>query len=254
MVWFGKGKDPITYPISGFTYLLTHPRLWGIVIKMILIGLIVSLFALILLFTKALKPQAQAMGDHWWSWVLAIVFVLFESVFVVAFTLRCVQSKSSKRIFVETMRDEGAWRENQMEEPSMAKDVNCFKISVLVRIITFPINIIPLIGQVLYAYVNAPYAGWDCMDMYLDAIHIEHADQKVLVMGSSDAHIFSPAIYQMSNPYVRFGFAAVLLETIPVLGPSIFSLSNACASALWAADLERQGGPKATYLLAQQNT
>jgi hypothetical protein len=241
---FGNEKDPIRYPLSGFTYLLTHPKMWGLVIKMVFLGLLVSITALVLLFTMALKPQAEGMGNHWWSWVLACIFVVFESVFVAALVLHVVQSKSQKKIFVETMRQEGVWREGEMEEPSMLKDVNCFKLSVLVRVLTFPLNIIPLAGQVVYAYVNAPYAGWDCMDMYLDAIHMEYDDQKMLVFGSTNAHIFSPKIYKMTNPYTRFGFAAVLLETIPILGPSIFGVTNACAAALWAADMEKKGGPQ----------
>lgn len=35
--------------------------------------------------------------------------------------------------------------------------------------------------------------------------------------------------------------AAVILELIPLIGPTFFSLGNACGAALWACDMCKEG-------------
>jgi hypothetical protein len=43
---------------------------------------------------------------------------------------------------------------------------------------------------------------------------------------------------------LHYGFVATLLESIPIAGPTIFNLSNACGAALWACQMEAEtGGP-----------
>ena len=55
--------------------------------------------------------------------------------------------------------------------------------------------------------------------------------------------LFRSSTYSRENEYCRFGFACSLLETLPVVGLSVFPLTNAVASTLWASDIEKRGGP-----------
>jgi hypothetical protein len=231
--------DAMHYPIAGLVYLFTSPSMWGTVICAVLLGFVVALTTIIVLFSIALKPQAHAFGNHWWSYILAIFAVLFESLLATALILKVVHSKCQKRIFVETMQCEGKWRYDTMVEPSIGGDINCCKMGFLIKIVTFPLNLIPIAGTMIYAFVNAPFEAWNLMDMYFDALQMSRDAQLIEISGNSHS---CDGMYA-SSPYVHFGFVATLLETIPIIGPAIFSLSNACGAALWACDMEADGGP-----------
>jgi uncharacterized protein involved in cysteine biosynthesis len=233
-------SDAIHYPLAGFVYLLTSPSMWGTVLCVALLGITVALMAIILLFTIALQPQAALFGGgRWWSYMLAVVAVLFEALLLTVVMLKVVHSKCQKRIFLETMQQEERWLPD-MEEPAMVRDCNCCKLGLFVKIISFPLNLIPVAGTIIYAFINAPFEAWDLMDMYFDAIGMDNHAQMVEVSGGHNQSW--DGMYASSN-YVRFGFVAMLLETIPILGPAIFSLSNACGAALWACEMQAEGGP-----------
>jgi len=213
--------------------------MWGTVFCVVLLGFSVALLCVILLFAFALFPQAKAFGGQkWWSYVLAVMAVLFEAMLLALLLLKVVHSKCQKKIFVTTMELEGAWKPG-MIEPSLAKDINCCRLGFFVKIITFPLNLIPVVGTFIFAFVNAPFEAWDLMDMYFDAIQMDDEAQVVEVTGGERAYCSMYA----SSEYVKFGFIAMLLESIPVVGPAFFSLSNACGAALWAVDMEARGGP-----------
>lgn len=55
--------------------------------------------------------------------------------------------------------------------------------------------------------------------------------------------LFRPSTYDVNNDYARFGFICSYLESVPILGWTIFPLTNAVGSALFACDIERCGGP-----------
>jgi len=204
-------------------------------------GLTVSVSSIILVFALALQPQANAFGgNRWWSYVLAVFTCLLEASCLTLLALLVVQSKCRKKIFVKTMILEGKWKKEEMIEPSVTKDINCCRIGFLIKLITLPLNVVPVIGTIIYAFINAPFDAWDVMDMYFDAISMDNKAQKNELAG--DNPHFWKGIYS-NKPYNGFGFAACLLETIPIFGPTIFSLGNACGAALWACEMEKRGGP-----------
>lgn len=237
-----KGKDPGRYPISGIKYVITHPSLWKSAFCVALFGIMVSVLSLILLFAVALKPQAEAFGgSQWWSWLLAVVAVLFEALLITGLMTVFVYSKAKKVIFVKTMQQEGKWRP-EMKEPSVVNDINCCTVSSILGLVTFPLNLIPVVGTLMYAYINGPYAGWEYMGMYFGAINMEGKEQRVDMMGENNP-ICATSTYTSENAYMKFGFIAIILESIPIAGPAVFSLTNACAAGLWACDIESIGGP-----------
>ena len=111
---------------------------------MAVVGIITAVVCLILLLVFALKPQAMAFGGgEWWSWLLAVLAVLLEAAVLAALPVSVSQSKAQTEIFTETMRLEGCWDESRMKKQSLIKDFNVMKKNYIVRIITFPLNLIP---------------------------------------------------------------------------------------------------------------
>jgi hypothetical protein len=228
------------YPIAGLFYLLSSPSLWGTVFCVMLLGFALSLTSTLLLFVLTLRLQANIFGGgQWWSYVLAVIAILFESLFFTFFILKVVPMKCQIKIFMETMKAKGQWTK-EMKGPSVLRDFDTCKLGFLVRIISFPLNLIPVAGTVLFAYINAPFTALDLMDMYFEAINMDYEAQMIEVTRCPKRSC--GAMYTFS-PYLRFGFMAILLETIPVFGPAVFSLSNACGAALWACDMQAKGGP-----------
>lgn len=233
------------YPLRGLLYMLTSPSLWGTVFLIVSFGILVSITSLILVFTFAFQPQMKliADGEAWYSSAVAIFLCLLEASLITLVMLFLVLSSSRKKVFVKTMQLEGKWKTEEMVEPTVAKDINCCRIGFIVSTITLPLHvIIPVIGTFIYAYINAPFAAWDCMDMYFDAIHMDESLQR------EELNLWNREMY--STKYVGFGFVAILLESIPILGPSLCSLGNACGAALWACDMEARGRPMALQELA----
>ena len=160
--------------------------------------------------------------------------------------LRAAQSRAQTGLFVAVMKMEGAWRSG-MAEQSVLRDLVPAKraFSFLVRLLTVPLQIVPFAGGPAYSVVNGTFVGWDYMDRYFDCLRMTSRQQRVEVFGedrSDCSALFRSSTYSRENEYCRFGFACSLLETLPVVGLSVFPLTNAVASALWASDIEKRGG------------
>ena len=209
-------------------------------------GITVSVLVLVVLLALALKPQAEAISANleWWAWLIAVFLVLFEAGIVSILLTAVSQSKAQSSVFAATMKMEGVWRENMIEQ-SIAKDLNPFKKAFIVRVLTLPLQIIPFIGGALYSAINATFIGWDHMDRYFDAIQLSPKLQRVEIFGDelSDCRaLCNPATYDIDNDIARFGFFCGIIESAPVVGWALGPITNAIAAALYAVDIESSGG------------
>mmetsp|Transcript_5366 Transcript_5366/g.15662 ORF Transcript_5366/g.15662 Transcript_5366/m.15662 type:complete len:291 (-) Transcript_5366:352-1224(-) len=244
---FRYGHDPSHYPVKAMKFISTHPSLWKRVFCVVAVGITVAFICLVLLLVFALKPQAAAFGgEQWWSWLLAVLAVILETAVLSALLMAVVQSKAQTEVFTETMKLEKCWDAERMTKQRLAKDFQIFKKNFFVRVITFPLNIVPVLGSALYAAINATFVGWDYMDRYFDAVKLPSKLQRVEVFGEDRSDISAlchRSTYDEDNEYARFGFMVALFEATPVIGSVLFPLTNACAAALFACDIERAGGP-----------
>lgn len=242
---FRYGHDPSHYPIKAVAFVASNPSLWRRVACVAFFGFTVAVLAFVFLVVFALNPQAQAFGGgQWWSWLLAVLVVLFEAAIVTMLVVAVAQSKCQTEVFRKTMMIKGYWREGEMRKQSICADLNLFKKAFFARIITFPLNIIPFFGAALFSAINATFTGYDYMDRYFDAIKMPSKMQRIEVFGEdrSDCRsLFSCSTYDSNNDYARFGFVVSMLEMIPLVGPVFFPLTNACAAALFACDIEAAG-------------
>jgi len=241
------GHDPLHYPIKALTYAISHPSMWRIVLCVACVGFILSVLILVTLLAVALKPQAELISPdlEWWAWLIAVLVVLLESAVCAGLLLAVSQSRAQTKLFVATMRQEGMWRADMVAQ-STVKDLNLVKKAFVVRIVTLPIQIVPIVGGIIYSAINATFTGWDYMDRYFDAIGLHSALQRKEVFGremSDCAALCNPSTYDADSDYARFGFMCGFLESIPLVGAVLFPLTNAIAAALFACDIERGGGP-----------
>jgi len=240
------GKDPIFYPLRALSYALSHRELFWTVLKVACVGITVSIIILVILLLTALQPQAQAISSNleWWAWLIAVFLVLFEAGIISVVLMSVSQSKAQTKVFTATMKIEGVWREDMIEQ-SMAKDLNPMKKAFIVRILTLPLQIIPFIGGALYSAINATFIGWDHMDRYFDAIQLSPKLQRVEIFGHelSDCRaLCNPATYDLDNDIARFGFFCGIVESAPIIGFVLGPVTNAIAAALFACDIEHSGG------------
>lgn len=202
------GHDPIHYPIKAIKYTLSHPKtLLKIVFRIACIGCTLSIIILVVLMALTLKPQAELISSNleWWAWLIAVFIVLLESAILAGLLLVISQSKAQTKLFVATMRLEGQWRENEMIKQSIIKDMNLVKKAFLVRMMTLPIQIIPLVGGAIYSAINATFTGWDYMDRYFDAIKLPSRLQRVEVFGEekSDCRALCCECYMFMFVYMH---------------------------------------------------
>jgi hypothetical protein len=203
---------------------------------------------LVVLLALALKPQAELISSNleWWAWLIAVFLVLFETVICAGLIMVVTQSKAQTNLFTATMKLEGQWREDEMVRQSTIKDMNLIKKAFAVRLITMPIQIIPIVGGAIYSAINATFTGWDYMDRYFDAIKLPSKLQREEVFGADKSDcsaLLHSSTYDSNNEYARFGFTCGFLESIPIAGQVVFPLTNAVAAALFACDIEKSGGP-----------
>mmetsp|Transcript_14739 Transcript_14739/g.24120 ORF Transcript_14739/g.24120 Transcript_14739/m.24120 type:complete len:326 (+) Transcript_14739:580-1557(+) len=240
------GKDPIFYPLRALSYALSHRELFWTILKVACVGISLSMIVLVVLLATALKAQAQVISANleWWAWLIAVFLVLFEAGVVSILLMSVSHSKAQTSVFTATMKMEGVWREGMIEQ-SIAKDLNPMKKAFVVRVLTFPLQIIPFIGGALYSAINATFIGWDHMDRFFDAIQLSPKLQRVEIFGEelSDCRaLCNPATYDIDNDIARFGFFCGIIESAPVLGWVLGPITNAIGAALYATDIERSGG------------
>jgi hypothetical protein len=105
------------------------------------------------------------------------------------------------------------------------KPLQRFSPTALIRyIIYLPLNMIPVVGTVLFIFLQARRAGPTAHARYFQLKGWNQSQKEQFVEKKKAA-------------YTGYGVPAVLLEMIPFVGIG-FAFTNAVGAALWAADME----------------
>ncbi|KAK7537195.1 uncharacterized protein J3D65DRAFT_624723 [Phyllosticta citribraziliensis] len=99
--------------------------------------------------------------------------------------------------------------------------------SLLRSLIYLPLNLLPVIGPLLYILAQGRKRGPELHARYFQLKEWSPAERRRFVDARAGA-------------YAGFGVAAVALELVPVVG-LFFAFTNAVGAALWAAELEERG-------------
>lgn len=120
--------------------------------------------------------------------------------------------------------------------------------ALLRSLLYLPLNLIPVVGTVLYIFMQGKRAGPVLHARYFQLKGWDSTMREEWVKKNQGAYtgcvnsISSPcsscAIWSHTDLYLRLGIAAFVLEMIPFASIA-FSFTNTVGAALWAADLEK---------------
>ncbi|KAF4316626.1 hypothetical protein BBO99_00006298 [Phytophthora kernoviae] len=237
--WVGRHK--LQYSNFGVKYFLGHPALWKQAALPLLLTLAFSFISVFVLFGWTLRPQENWMYEKGLpsvlAWIFAVIAVLVE-IFLLSIVYAFVVLEFFKdKIFAFVLRDkELGFMVDAVEQHSSAVRVcttycrvdGLFRIALL--IISLPLNLIPVVGTLLFAWLHGSLLAWE--------YHLFYFDLKGLTFKQQQRWI-----RQRKWQYSSFGMQALLLQMIPLVGP-LFIFSNTCGAALLAVKMERNGGDK----------
>ncbi|KAF9186750.1 hypothetical protein BGZ51_001775 [Haplosporangium sp. Z 767] len=215
--------------------MLAHPSLFRHLICPIFLTIIWGIAVLIFGFAFLLKIQAHALIEANCpaavAWIVCVIFVLLEvGVLSILFYLiilpiyqdglfdRVLKLRGLRHVLKE---NEGNDMVKCMRGVSGGLWVLLFQIIVL--IITLPVNVIPILGQMIFATVN----GW--VLTFGLRFHYDAEIRNISVLQSRRE------AWQRRSEYSGFGAIAVGLEMIP-LANILFVWTNIVGAALWVAD------------------
>ena len=224
-----------TYVVQGLAHFLSHPALWRTALCPFLSTLLVAIASIVVLLSVALRPQAESLEGTgmplWLSWLLAVMLVLVEILIVTFVYKLIVMGHYQDKIFEQVMVARGYKDlvENTSQHAGWAWSCrSCCRVSVWRRltllVATLPLNVLPIVGSVIYAWKNGTILAWEYHLLYFEFKHLSYEEQRAFI----EKHKIQ---------YSSFGMQALLLEMMPVIG-SVFVFTNAVGAALFAAHLE----------------
>ncbi|KAE8994954.1 hypothetical protein PR003_g25744 [Phytophthora rubi] len=228
-----------TYVVQGLVYFATHPRLWLTTLCPLLLTLVMAIMSVVVLFSIALVPQAESLEDagvaKWLSWLLSVMLVLVEIFLVTLIYNLVIMGCYQDKIFEQVMVARGFKFKDMLEDEerhaSCARACrSCCRVSLWLRlvllIVTLPLNLLPIVGSVIYAWLNGTILAWEYHLLYFEFKNFSYGQQKAF-------------INEHKVQYSSFGMQALLMEMIPGVG-SLFVFTNAVGAALFAAHLEEE--------------
>ncbi|KAL7684824.1 hypothetical protein Plhal304r1_c034g0107821 [Plasmopara halstedii] len=226
-----------TYPLRGVLFFLQDQHLWRLSILPLLMTVAVAFGIAITLFTFTLHRQEEILYDAglspFFAWLIAVIFVIIE-IFILTIVFALVTLEWFKdKIFAHVLIKRG-YRElvenEERHSPFVRVLTSCCRVSILLRlgllVITLPLNTIPVLGNLAYAWLNGVLMAWEAHLYYFEMKAFDFDQQKEIIA-------------ERKLQYSMFGMQAMLLEMIPIAG-AIFMFTNAAGAALFAASIEKE--------------
>jgi hypothetical protein len=223
-----------SYAIQGLVYYIANPSLWLISLCPFLMTIAVALISVISLFDAGLHPQAYSLEKAGlpasWARSVAILLVLVEiSLITIIYSQTCTPCFRDT-IFKKVLRNRGhgdllANTNGQFQSCRRCKKIGCFRASIIsLRIATLPLNLIPILGTIIYIWTNGALSSWELHLPYFSMKGFDYGQQKQIVADNKWS-------------YSSFGMQVAFLSLIPGFG-FIFLFTNSVGAALFASDLE----------------
>lgn len=226
---------PYEYPLKGLCYLFVHRDLWRRVLLSVLVSMLMSLSSYILLFLFAFPNQSRFLSvymSNWLSWLISFLLTLYEIqiclMLINIAIISCLMTTLFDRIWNKQIMNLNETDES-LRTTTYGSCVKTFVmlllIRVLIMILTYPLNLIPIVGTIVFIYLNSYYYGWSLHIRYFDRIGLTYDQGKHYVQ-------------QHRSSYLKFGIISLLFDLIPLLN-FISPITNVIGSALWACDIEK---------------
>ncbi|KAF9958616.1 hypothetical protein BGZ72_000114 [Mortierella alpina] len=226
---------PSSYPAQGILYFLGHPQLITSLLCPILITILWAIAVVIFGFAYLLQLQAHALikanCPAGVAWFVGVLFVLLEIAVMIVLFYLIILPIYQDGLFDRVLRLRGL--RDVLERRQGNDVVKCMRgvngglfilfAQIAVLILTLPLNLIPILGQILYATIN----GW----ILTFGIRF-HYDAEIRNLSVSQSR---HEAWKRRSEYSGFGAVAVALEMIPIAN-LLFMWTNIVGCALWVAD------------------
>lgn len=189
------------YPLRGMFYLLSHPSLCRRLLCGLIAIVLFSIVASILLFLFVFPWQAQALSDYtsvWLAWLISFLLTVLEIGTSVLIFSSVFVAHYMSHIFDAVCREETMLFNREETSTTMTSRYSCLKsllilliFRVFLLVVTSPLNLIPLLGTLLYIYVNAFYYAWSLHCRYFDLLGLTFAQGLLVRQNRRRRDIFS---------------------------------------------------------------
>ncbi|ORZ05143.1 hypothetical protein BCR41DRAFT_312490, partial [Lobosporangium transversale] len=223
----------------GIIFFLGHPQLITSLLCPILLTLLWAIAAVAFGFAYLLKLQAHALIEAncpaGVAWFVSVIFVLLEIAVMILLFYLIILPIYQDGLFDRVLKLRGL---RHVLERSQGNDmIKCMRgvngglfivFCQAILILTLPLNLIPVLGQILYAGIN----GW--ILTFGIRFHYDAEIRNISVKQSRQE------AWKRRAEYTGFGSLAVALEMIPIAN-LLFMWTNIVGCALWVADeIERE--------------
>ncbi|CAZ82075.1 unnamed protein product [Tuber melanosporum] len=234
------------YPLRGIAYFLTHRAIWKPLTSRLLplltlsTGVITSMF----LFTYIPQSFLLTFVNGPVAWISTIALVLSESaVIITALSRAFLIDEALVDIFDGVLLLEGMSVLVKNGRKLEAGNGVMGKLGALVKkplekltvkslvsyLIWLPVNFIPIVGTVVFIFVQGRKLGPTYHARYFQLKSYSNQQKNAFVERNMPA-------------YIGFGTASMLLQLTPIVS-ILFSYTNTVGAALWAVDIERGNRP-----------
>ncbi|KAF8945958.1 hypothetical protein BGZ47_001676 [Haplosporangium gracile] len=226
---------PSGYPVQGIFYMFAHPSLFKNLICPIFITILWGIAVFIFGFAYLLKLQAHALINVKCpaavAWIVCIIFVLLEVAVLSLLFYLIILPIYEDSLFDRTLKLRGLRHVLKANEGNdMAKCMRgvggglwILLFQILVLILTFPLNLIPILGQVIFVAIN----GWVLTFGY--RFHYDAEIRNITILQSRRE------AWARRSEFSQFGSVAFGLQMVP-LANLLFAWTNIVGCALWVAD------------------
>ncbi|RKP10401.1 etoposide-induced protein 2.4-domain-containing protein [Thamnocephalis sphaerospora] len=220
-----------SYPIQGIFYFIVHPALWAKCFCAFLIALLVAIASLVGSFVAmpfVARALIAANCPSGLAWVVAVIIALLMSALIVLISVLIIIPALAETMVDYVWRDKGLPINDRPDACCRGCATDCGLcctstiVSILLLIITFPLNAIPIAGTVLFCYVNGWMFAWEKQTRY----HVEIKGWDFKQSRAYAAHHW--------RAYAGFGTVCYFLQLVPIAN-IFFSFTNAVGAALWSA-------------------
>ncbi|KAG0089670.1 hypothetical protein BGZ92_004402 [Podila epicladia] len=244
---------PSSYPVQGVMFMMGHPQLITNLICPIIWTILWAIAATIFGFAFLLHKQANALISvncpAGVAWFVSVIFVLLEIALMVLVFYLIILPIYQDALFDRVLKLRGL--RHVLDKRDGNDVIKCLRgvhggllivfIQILVLILTLPLNLIPILGQILYAMIN----GW----LLTFGIRF-HYDVEICNMTVSQSR---KEAWRRRKEFSGFGSVAVGLEMIP-LANLLFMWTNIVGAALWVADEIERDERKQQQRVSQTHT
>ncbi|KAJ7470408.1 hypothetical protein FB451DRAFT_1253630 [Mycena latifolia] len=229
------------YPLQGVLYFVSHGSLAASIFPVILNTLLAAIVITSAMFFFTYLPQVAfcALFSGPFAFATAALLVLGEAYAIILFVSKAFfLGHAQDQLFNAVFRQQGinlVYVEPKGKSRSfmqsvfkgVSKPLSRFSKEGMLRyIVSLPLNLVPVVGTVLFLLYNGAKAGPTFHSRYFQAKGLSPASRQAFVDKRKGA-------------YTAFGATTLGLNLVPVVGP-IFMLTSTVGAALWACEMEKK--------------